>query len=199
MRSIRLVVVAAVLATALAACSSNHPTVSRSPVPAPVLPAGQSASTSATPTPAPSVSTTVDPCQLVTPPEASALTGASYGAGKLEIDSPISRRCIYGAQTPHVFEVIFVQGSSPGQAKAYADALRAQAEQQLGGQVALSKLTGVGDDAESLHATLSGIDMAGVYVRQGTYGVALVDEAAGHAASVADLVTQAQTALGRLP
>jgi hypothetical protein len=201
MKPIRLVAVAAVLAASLAACTSNHPTVSKTPVPAPALPGGQNASPSTTPTAtaSPSGTTAVDPCQLVTPQEASALTGASYGAGKLEIDSAVSRRCIYGGQTKHVFEVIFVQGSSPDQVKAYADALRAQAEQQLSATVAMSQLSGIGDDAESLHGTKSGIDMAGLYVRQGLYGLALVDETSGHAATIADLTTQMQTSLGRLP
>ena len=203
MRSIRLAAVAAVLAAALAACSSGHPSASKSPTPVPALPGGgQSASPSPTPdvtATATGAATTVDPCQLVTPQEASQLTGASYGPGKLEVASAISRRCVYGYQTKHVFEVIFVQGASADQAKAYADQLRAEAEQQFGGQVAMSQLSGVGDDAEQLHANGSGIDISGLYVRQDKYGLALVDVALGKAASISALKAQAQTSLGRLP
>src|SRR6185437_12140436 len=104
------------------ACSSGQPSANKSPTPVPVLPGGgQSASPSPTPAATATGTTTVDPCQLVTQQEASQLTGVSYGPGKLEVDSAISRRCIYGAQTKHVFEVIFVQGASADQAKAYAD------------------------------------------------------------------------------
>lgn len=204
MRSIRLAAVAAMVAVALAACSSGKPSANKSPTPVPALGGGPSASPTLPPTPAASATgtgapTTVDPCQLVTPDEASHLTGVSYTSGKLEVDSAASRRCIYGAQTKHVFEVIFVQGSSPDEAKAYADQLRAQAEGELGSQVDMSQLSGIGDDAEQLHANKAGIDMSGLYIRKSSYGLALVDEALGTAATLAALKDQAQTSLGRLP
>jgi hypothetical protein len=201
MKAIARTTVAAVLAVLLAACSSGgQPSADKSPqggIPGPGAP-----SASATPTPATSASgaaTTIDPCQLVTAAEASTLTGVTYTSGKLEVDSVSSRRCIYGGQTKHVFEVIVAQAASPAAAKAYATALRAQAEQLIGASVALSAVTGIGDDAETLHATKSGIDMAGLYVVKGANGFALVDETLGTAASIPALETQAQTVLSRLP
>jgi hypothetical protein len=127
------------------------------------------------------------------------VTGASYSAGTLEVDSAVSRRCVYGAQTPHVFEVIFVQGSSVAEATAYANTLRAEAEAKIGGSVAMSKLSGIGDDAEYLHSSGAGIEVSGLYVRVGAAGFALVDVALGQTASLDALKAEAQTVIGRLP
>ncbi len=69
----------------------------------------------------------------------------------------------------------------------------------VGADVALAKITGIGDDAESLRGNKSGIDVSGLYVVKGASGFGLVDVTLGHAASIAALTTQAQTVLGRLP
>ena len=203
MRSIWILAASALLAGALTGCTaSNGPTGGPSPSGA-ALGAGPAASGSPSPSAVPSrtSSTAIDPCALVTQSEASALTGASYGAGKEETDPGGSKRCIYGYQTKNVFEVIVVQAASVEQAQAEKDKLRAEAEQQIGGQVDMSRLSGIGDDAEWLHAgPIQGISVAGLYVVKGTVGFALVDVVAGTAApSQAAMTGQATTVLGRLP
>jgi hypothetical protein len=129
------------------------------------------------------------------------LTGASYGSGMEETDSAVSRRCIYGAQTRNVFEVIVVQAASVAQATAQRDKLRADAQRQFGGQVDMNQLSGIGDDAEWLHAgPQAGISVAGIYVLKGTVGFGLVDVVLGAPApSQGALTDQAKTVLGRLP
>ena len=202
MRPIWILAASALLAGALTGCTaSNGPT--GGPSSGAALGAGPAASGSPSPTAAPSgsTSTEIDPCQLVTQPEASTLTGASYGAGRQETDPGGGKRCIYGYQTKNVFEVIVVQAASVEQAQAEKDKLRAEAEQQIGGQVDMSRLSGIGDDAEWLHAgPMQGISVAGLYVVKGTVGFALVDVVVGAAApSQAAMTGQATTVLGRLP
>jgi hypothetical protein len=204
MRSIRLAAVVGVLAALVAGCDSAQPTANSTP-PVPPASGSQPASQSAVPTTsatatASAAATTVDPCQLVTQQEASTLTGVSYGPGKLEVGgSATSRRCVYGYQTRHVFTVIIVQAASADDAKAYAATLRAQAQHDLGAQVTLKQVTGIGDDAETLRGNRAGIDVSGLYVLSGAYGLALVDVTLGHAAGLDVLTAQAQTALDRLP
>ncbi len=201
MRPFVIVGVGVLLASALAGCSSAAaPTGGPSPSGA-ALGAAPAASASPAAAPSGTGSTTIDPCQLVSPSEASTLTGASYGSGTVETDSAASRRCIYGAQTRNVFEVIVVQAASVAQAQAEKDKLRADAQQQFGGQVDMSQLSGIGDDAEWLHAgPQAGISVAGIYVLKGTVGFGLVDVVAGTPApSQAALTDQAKTVLGRLP
>jgi hypothetical protein len=129
--------------------------------------------------------------------EASQLTGAHYGPGKEEQDSASSRRCIYGAQTKDVFEVIVVQGTSVAEAQTAKNDLLAQVPHQI----TLTPVPGVGDDARAFRATLQGIlGISALYVLNGTVGFALVDEVNGKSPpTTAALVAQAQTVIGRLP
>jgi hypothetical protein len=202
MRTIWILGASALLAGALTGCTTTT-TPTGGPSPSGALGAGPAASGSASPSAVPSgtASTTIDPCQLVTQSEASTLTGASYGPGKLETNSSASKRCVYGAQTKNVFEVIVVQAASVDEAKAARDAWRAEAETQFGGQVDMSQLSGIGDDAEWFHAgpTLS-ISVAGIYVLKGTVGFGLVDVVAGASPPSQSAMTgQANTVLSRLP
>jgi hypothetical protein len=203
MRTIWILAASVLLAGALTGCTTTT-TGTGGPSPSgAALGGGPSASSSASPTAVPSstASTTIDPCQLVTQSEASALTGASYGPGKEETDSSASKRCIYGSQTKNVFEVIVVQAASVDEAKAEKDKLRAEAESQIGGQVDMSQLSGIGDDAEWLHAGLGyGIGVAGLYVVKGTVGFGLVDVVVGASPPSQSAMTgQANTVLSRLP
>jgi hypothetical protein len=202
MKSILIAVTAASLAVTMSACKpSGKAAAGNKPQNVPL--ASASPSPKGTPAPTGTANTTLDPCALVTAAEASALTGASYGPGKLEVDSSAARRCIYGAQTKNVFTVIVAQATSVAQAQAVKDQMRAQAEQALSGQpVNLNKVSGVGDDAESISASFAqyGISLSGLYVLKGTVGFALVDLVVGAPApTVAALTTQAQTVIGRLP
>jgi hypothetical protein len=199
MRPVFVVGATALLVAALAGCSK-----SATPTTNPTTPAAVAAAASPTATASAAASgapTTIDPCQLVTQAEASTLTGASYGPGKLEIDSPASRRCVYGGQTKNVFEVIVAQAATADEAQSEKNALLAQAQGELGGQLNLSPVTGVGDQAESINASIGGqINASGIYVLKGLVGFALVDEVVGGPApTVAALTTQAQTVVSRLP
>ncbi len=203
MRAIWILGASALLAGALTGCTTtNTPTGGGSPSGAAIgAGPGASGSANATAAPSPTASTTIDPCQLVTQSEASALTGASYGPGEEESDSSASKRCVYGAQTKNVFEVIVVQAASVDEAKAEKDKLRAEAESKIGGTVDMSPLTGIGDDAEWLHAGLGyGIGVAGIYVVKGTVGFGLVDVVVGASPPGQSAMTgQANTVLSRLP
>ncbi len=65
----------------------------------------------------------------------------------------------------------------------------------------MSQLSGIGDDAEWLHAGLGyGINVAGLYVVKGAVGFGLVDVLVGAPAPSQSAMTgQATTVLGRLP
>jgi len=190
MRWTRIVPAVALLAVALTACSKSNPG------PNPTQPAAAAATTTAAPattTAAPATTTAAAaagapanrvPCQLVPQQEASALAGASFGPGQLESENASSSRCTYGGNTKNVFLVIVARASSVAEAQAQRDELRSQAETQLGGKLNVAKVSGVGDDAESITGSLSsiGVNVSGLYVLKGALGFALVDEVQGGAA-----------------
>jgi PBP1b-binding outer membrane lipoprotein LpoB len=197
MRSMRIVGVAAMLAVTLTACSkSDQPDAN--PTQTGPAPSG-SATTAATAVGAP---VNLGPCELVTQQEASALTGAAFGPGQEE-DTPGpngEKRCTYGARTKNVFIVAVIRAASVAEAQAARDELRSEAEQNLGTQLTVTKVSGVGDDAESISGSLSdiGVNVGALYVLKGTVGFALIDETNGPAPSVQALIAQANTVLGRL-
>lgn len=203
MKPVRVIAGTVALGAALAGCTSTSTTTTSTPPTGSPTPAATSSSSAAAGgvDASGSASTTLDPCQLVTQQEASALIGVSYGPGRPESDPGGAKRCVYGYQTKNVFLVIVVQGSSVEQVQAEKDKIRAEAEQQLGAQITLTKVSGVGDDAEFLQAPLNNvINVSGLYVVKGTVGFALVDTVAGGTApGQAALTTQANTVLGRLP
>ena len=188
MRWMRIVPAVALLAVALTACGKSNPG------PNPTQPAAAAATTtaapatttaaSAPPSAAAGAPANLDPCQLVPQQEASALAGASFGPGQLESENASSSRCTYGGNTKNVFLVIVARASSVAEAQAQRDELRSQAETQLGGKLNVAKVSGVGDDAESITGSLSsiGVNVSGLYVLKGALGFALVDEVRGGAA-----------------
>jgi hypothetical protein len=145
----------------------------------------------------------IDPCRLVTQQEASALTGATFGPGREESEAAGEKRCVYGYQTMNVFIVAVVQAATVAEAQSAKDQIRAEAKQQLGAAVSLSRVAGLGDDAESLQGSgsLGGgtLSLGGIYVLRGRTGFALIDATAGHAPGTGALTAQARTVLGRLP
>lgn len=185
MRWMRIVPAVALLAVALTACGKSNPG------PSPTQPAAAAATTTAAPatttaaaappSAAAGAPANLDPCQLVPQQEASALAGASFGPGQLESENASSSRCTYGGNTKNVFLVIVARASSVAEAQAQRDELRSQAETQLGGKLNVAKVSGVGDDAESITGSLSGIgvNVSGLYVLKGALGFALVDEVQG--------------------
>lgn len=203
------------LAMTLTACGSfgGQATSTASPGSAPATQAATAPATPASSAAASPAGTsgaslgTIDPCKLVTPSEASALTGVSYGPGREESEPGTGgeRRCIYGYQTLNVFEVAVARASSVAQAQSVKNTMLAQAQQALGGTpLTLTSVSGLADSAEALRGNESAggatIALSGLYVLRGTIGFALVDAAAGTSApSKTALVGQAKTVLGRLP
>jgi hypothetical protein len=204
---------AAVMAVCLNACGSkNQPVADPTPTakhtaPAASSPTSTSASPKQTPTPSSSpkgAANTLDPCQLVTQGEASALTNASFGPGK-ESGNTVRHECVYGAQTPNVLTVFVAQGASVGDAQAEWNQLLAEAKQGAGQAASMVTLTPdstIADRAEWVELDLSQINVAarGLAFLQGDVGVYMIDLVRGGAApSRAALTTQAQTVLSRLP
>jgi hypothetical protein len=174
------------------------------------------ASPAATPTPAGSpsqaaASADVDPCALVTSAEASALTGASMGAGT-ESDTDGGKRCVYGAGTASGFFVQFAQASDA--ATAQADWAQEQAsaqslvQQQLPSGVSAdfttNALSGLGDKAAAGSASIDAdghtIAISSIYLLKGSdflaFGGSGLDTPA---ATTTALEQQARTSLARLP
>ena len=150
------------------------------------------------------VTSTVDPCQVVTRTEASALAHASFGPGKEE-GTKIRHECVYGAQTPNVLTVFVVQAASPSAAQAGWDTLLSEAQQfagQAAGKVRLTPDSTIGDKAEWVELNLSqiGIDARGLAFLKGPTGVYMIDLVrGGTAAGQQALAAEAQTAMSRLP
>ena len=197
---------------ALAACgSSSTPGPSQAVViqPPPVssptaaATAAESAqpSESAEPSEPTAVPTAIDPCTLVTSDEASAFTGATYGAGKESETPGHLKQCIYGSQTPDVFEVDVLQAPDVATAQAAAAAAEAEAKSKAGAKLTIDDISGIGDKAVFAHGGNGNpIGVAGMYVLTGPTFYAITDVAVGKdTPSEADFATLATTILGRLP
>ena len=131
MRPIAIPAVVVMSAVLLTACSSS--TSTRTATPVATAPTATPATTSAAST-APIASaapTSLDPCQLVTASEASALASASYQTGKEETNKGGGKECVYGSQTTNVFTVIVGQATSPAVAQAEWSAVQAQAKEAI--------------------------------------------------------------------
>jgi hypothetical protein len=193
MKRILIMGASALLATTLAACGpTNQPNTN----PTNPIPTAQP--------PAPTVlqqanADAPDPCTLVTQQEASTLTGAAFGPGKLEVTNAASKRCVYGAQTKNVLTIFVLRGHSPDEARAVKDQMLADA-QASDLPVNLTPVAGVGDEAQALNQSLGlGISLSAIYVLSGSTGFGIVDLVTGASApSTASMVTQAQTVIGRL-
>jgi hypothetical protein len=191
MRIIPVAGAAALLLAVLAGCSAGAP----SPAPPPTNPAAAGSSAAGGQT-ATTTRTTTDPCQLVTPQEASALTGASYGSGTERATGP-GKTCVYGASTKNVFMVDLFQGSS-GQLKLIREHVSAEITQ--GGHMTPTPVSGLGEGATAYHVTSDIFNGASIFVLKGTAAIYLVDEVTGgQAPTTAALTIAARTALGRLP
>jgi hypothetical protein len=213
-KTIPTIAAAALVVAALAACGSNDkPTAD--PSPAASLKATHTTRSTSPSTPASSSSTppssspqgqanNLDPCQLVTQSEASALAQASYGPGKLEGNS-IRHECVYGAQTPNVLDIFVLQGASTSDAQAEWDQLLAEAKQAAGqasNLITLTPQSGLADRAEWVELNLASVHIAGrgLAFLSGSIGVYMVDLVRDGAAPTRQAMTaEAQTVLGRLP
>ncbi len=177
---------------------------------------GPSGSPSATPSPTTSASakaTTLDPCQLVTAAEASALSGVSFGAGVESTvgDAGTTKRCVYGSQTKNVFSVIVATAASADAAQADWTAEEAQADASLASgfgaglpvNVTKTDLTGLGDRAAvgTGSETIQGQTISGgaIYLLKGPNFLTFSDLTLGTAPTADALKAQAATSLDRMP
>jgi hypothetical protein len=209
----------ALLASLLLAAACNAAATS-SPSPASGTPAAAIPTESATIEPTAGstaeqtgVPTSLDPCQLVTASEASALAGASFGAGTEGTTSGGAKTCVYGGQTLNVFQVLVAQAPDAATAQSQGTQLQAQAEDALkkgapsGTNVSLNvtDVTVAGADKAAVataSATISGttISISAIYVLKGATFFSFSDLVVGNAApSSSALEAQAQTTLGRIP
>lgn len=211
-----------VLATVVAACtgSPSSPSasaeatsapVSAPPVAAPVVSPSASNSDGTTSegpeTPGPTaVTTAIDPCQLVTPTEASTLTGATFTKGTESTTEDHGSICSYG-QEGVIFEVIV--GVAPDEATAKAGEQDAIGLLQKAAQdgLKLTQLPGFADGTDA--ALLSGsktfagqtVAATAIYLLKGTTFVGISDIATlgAKAPTEQQLQDQAKVTLTRLP
>jgi hypothetical protein len=196
------------VATFVAACGSSAasagaPTSEATPTATPTMAATDSPATAASlPADLPTgVANSLDPCVLVSASEASALTGASYTAGKLETSAGGGKTCWYGSQTKNVFEVVVAQAPDVATAQKVKDTYLAEVGAATGGlPIKPVALSGLGDAAEFISFSALSINAVGIYVLKGAIFFALVDEVTGAPAPTqAAMVAEAQAVLGRLP
>ena len=217
------------LSAGLAACSSSATTsasgqAATQPATSAAAPASTAAASTAAATQAatkaatrPSftasaVPTTLDPCQVVTAAEASALAGTTFGAGKEEPSGTNGKLCVYGYQTTNVFTVIVGQAATQAAAQAAWSQAESEAKSTLSKQlpsgmtlnVHTQDVPGLGDRAATVtgSASIEGrtIGASAIYLLKGATFVTFADEQLGsHTPSAADMETEAQTALSRVP
>jgi hypothetical protein len=216
--TVSLIAVAAVAVVGLTGCSAkdskDKPAADRAQTPLSSLSASSSPRS---PSPSPShqrvsqasvsavgANTNLDPCQLVTQDEASALAHASFGPGKEE-GAGVRKDCVYGAQTPNVMHVFVIQAASAADATSGWNQLLAEAKQSAGqaaGMLQLSSDSTIGDRAEWVELDLAQIHVSGrgLAFQKGAVAVYVIDLVRGGSAPSRDAMTaQAQTVLGRLP
>lgn len=201
--------------TPAATASGGAPTaasatvVSATPSPSAAVTAAPSAGSNATAAP-----TSLDPCQLVTQAEASALAGVTFGAGKEETTQGGGKLCSYSGS---VLSVVMVEiAQAPDASTAQADWSQEQAKAQAAIQKALppgislnlkiNDTTGVSGADRAAVATMSttiagqSIAVIGIYVLKGATFFTFSDLAINHqAASQSAMEAQATTSLGRVP
>ena len=217
-RSLAAVLGAALIASCTAATSSpsgsseaTTPLVTAPSVAAPVVsPSASSSDVTASEAPATplatAVATAIDPCQLVTPAEASTLTGASFSAGQESTTEGHGKICTYGQQGT-VFQVIV--GVAPDEATAKAgeqDAIGLLQKAAANG-LTVTQLPGFADgvDAATLTGskTIAGQTFAAtaIYLLKGTTFVGISDIATlgAKAPSEQQMQDQAKVTLTRLP
>ena len=198
----------------LTACSSPATTSSSSVSAgsAATQPASAAVSPSSAPASQSGVATSLDPCQLVTSSEASALAGTTFRAGKEESSGQHGKRCVYGSQTTNVFTVEAGQDPSPAAAQADWSKERARAQRlltkKLPAGISLSlntqDVSGLGDRAAVATGSASAagqvIGFSGIYLLKGATFVGFQSLLLGHAApSASAMEAQARKTLARVP
>jgi hypothetical protein len=151
-RPVAVAAIAIVAALGLGACSSGAnpsaiasaianaslpPLPSQAATPSPSTPASQAAagaSESALPT---AVPTDIDPCQLITAEQASALVGVTFGPGKESETDKNVKICSYAGPGPNVFMVEVAVAPDVATAKAAEAAVQADLESRANEQADL--------------------------------------------------------------
>jgi hypothetical protein len=161
-----------------------------------------------------SATTSIDPCQLVTADEASALAGTTYTTGLEQTSSAGSRLCVYGYQTQNVFMVVVAQATDASTAQAAFDDEQARVQDlmQKNLPAGVSVAFGANDDPNLTDydraalgqgsATILGrtINGSAVYLLKGATFVSFSDLVLNNAAPTSDVLeSQAVTVFGRLP
>jgi hypothetical protein len=211
-------------AAGLAACNAS---ASGSPAPATaaaVIPSAAESATTPSATPAASASdapepsevagatavpTTINPCDLVTASEASALTGATFASGQVSTTENHGRLCAYGQQGV-VFQVFVVVAPDAATAKKQEPAFKAELEKGAS-EAGISdlKLTELPEFQPGVDAAVvSGSVKAGglsvkaiaLYALKGAVLVAISDVSIGGSVPTSQAMQdQAKITLGRLP
>jgi Protein of unknown function (DUF3558) len=158
-----------------------------------------------------SVATSLDPCQLVTSSEASALAGATFGAGREEKTKGGGRICVYGYQTTNVFTVEVGQDKSTSDAQKQWSKNEAKARSLLQRKVPAgfsvhvqtADVSGLGDRAATVYSkdNIAGhkFGISGIYLLKGATFVAFQDLLLGSSPpSTSALQAQARTTLSRV-
>jgi hypothetical protein len=201
-----IVLIAATLVTGCtsAAGTSSSEASSGAPAATPTL-AATATATSETPLPT-GVPTTTDPCMLVTPQEASTLTGGSFSAGQEQTTSGNGKLCTYGEEGI-ALEVLFGIAASASVAAAGEQAWKAELEKASGFGLTLKEMPGfaTGADAATIEGSkmISGVSVSvvAIYVLRGTSFFAISDVATlgSKPPTSADLESQAMVTLTRIP
>jgi hypothetical protein len=201
MRTSIAVLIAVPLLAILAGCSTGSPSPSNTPSTTPSAP------------PTTAKATTLDPCQLVTADEASALAGVTFGAGLEETtgSNGTGKRCTYGSQTKNVFFVQVGTAASADAAQAQWTTEEAEADAglasgfpaQVTANITKTDLTGLGDRAAvgTGSETIEGQTISGgvIYLLKGPNFLAFGDLTLGTAPTADELQAQAATSLDRMP
>jgi hypothetical protein len=193
--------------------ASAAATASVAPTVAPAGSASEAPSSSAESSPAPlasgptAVPTALDPCQLISAQEASALTGTTFGAGKAETLPGNTKMCTYGGQSKNVFEVMVAQAPDEATAKQQEAAAEADLQKnasQLQQGMTLTKIPNFAPNTDAVLMELKpnplGIGATALYLLKGTSFVGFSDLALGGKAPSADAMkAEAMKVLAQLP
>lgn len=220
-----LTVTATVVASALAGCSTagssgTTPPATQSATEQASTAATASAASAAT-SPAASaspsssqsgVATSLDPCQIVPAAEASAVAGATFGAGQEEPSGTDGKRCVYGSETTNVFSVIVGQADTSADAEADYSQEEADAQSAITRQVPsgvkfnehTQDVSGLADRATVVNGSVSmggeSIAASAIYLLKGAVFLSFSDVVVGSNAPTASaLEAEATKALARIP
>ena len=210
-RGLRTLVAASILGVAActSAASASPSTVSEPSASASLAPSASAVAAESQEAQATAVPTSVDPCQLVTAKEVSALTGATFSAdaGQAATDTNNVKTCSYGQEG---VDVTVLASRAPDVATAKKDEDDAKADLQKnapGLPIKVDDLPGFSPGADAVVVSLSMGGSAStysgiaIYVLKGTDFFAITDISTlgSGGPTSAQMQDLAKVALGRLP